>query len=132
MLRTFLQWTSMILTLEASYFLVRVNLGLSPKVIAELGTPYLDYHEETIKSLANQYIDTRIGLFLLLLSFVLQIANTLWPLSWVDPIADRNGVVASILFCIIVGVIALLCSRLYSKRIFNRSMQIIKDRDKKR
>jgi len=121
----------MILTLEASYFLIKVNLGLSAKIIAELGTPYFDYHEETIRSLSKQYVDTQMGFLLLLLSFALQIGNALWPLRWVDFDIAWSGAVASIAFCIIVFVIAYSWSSIKSKRIFNQSTQIIKNRSKK-
>ncbi|MGB7582143.1 MAG: hypothetical protein WBL85_06825 [Sedimentisphaerales bacterium] len=132
MIRTFIQWTSMILTLEASYFLVKVNLGLSPKAIAEISIPHLDYNnEESIKILTKQSVDTKIGLVLLILSFALQIVNALWPLSWNDFGIDRCGAAFSIVFCIIVFIIAYYYSRIKSKRIFNQSMQIIKNRSKK-
>ena len=70
----------MILTVGASFFLLKSNLGLSIKTIVELSIPHLDYHEEILKSLTKQSVDTRVGLFLLLLSFTLQIGNALWPL----------------------------------------------------
>jgi hypothetical protein len=120
----------MILVLEASWFLIKVNLSLSAKVIAELGTPYFDYHEETIRGLAKQKVDSRIGFILLLLSFILQMVNSLWPMSTDEFSTDKNGALISILFCIIVGTIAFLYSNHSSKRLFEQSMQIIKNRRK--
>jgi hypothetical protein len=131
MVRTFIQWTSMILTLEASYFLIKATLELSAKTIAELGTPYTDYHEETIRSFAQQKVNTQVGFWLLLLSFVLQVVNALWPLSWDDFSIDRCGAASSVIFCVIVFIIAYSWSNIKSKRIFNQSMQIIKNRSQK-
>ena len=131
MFRTFIQMSAMILTVEASFFLLKANLGLSAKIIAELSTPYFDYHEETLRSLTKQSVDTRVGLFLLLLSFALQMVNALWPLSWNDFGIDWCGVLVSIAFCIVVFVISYLYTRHNSKRLFDQSMQIIKNRHQK-
>jgi hypothetical protein len=131
MLRDFIQTTAMILAAEASFFLLKVNLGLSAKTIAELSVPHLNHREETVKSLAKQSTDTRVGFFLLIFSVVLQIGNALWPLTWDDLGTDWRGVLASILF----GIVVLISSYLYalhnSKKIFNQSMQIIHGRHKK-
>jgi uncharacterized membrane protein len=121
----------MMLTAEASFFLLKVNLGLSAKTIAELSIPHFDYHEETLRSLAKQSIDTRVGLFLLIISVVLQISNTLWPLSYNDFGIDWRGVLISIAFCIVVLVISYLYARHNSKKLFEQSMQIIKTRRRK-
>lgn len=131
MLRTFVQMSVMMLTIEASFFLLRSNLGLSAKAIAELSTPHFDYHEETLRSLTKQSVDTRVGLFLLLLSFTLQIGNALWPLRIGDFGIDWRGVLASIAFCIVVLVISYLYTRHHSRRLFDQSMQIIKSRHPK-
>jgi len=131
MLRTFIQMTVMMLTAEASYFLLKANLGLSAKTIVELSIPHFDYHAETLRSLTKQSVDTRVGLFLLLLSFALQTGNALWPLRIKDFGIDWRGVLASIAFCIVVLVISYLYTHHNSKRLFDQSMQIIKSRHQK-
>jgi len=50
MIRTFIQMTAMMLTAEASFFLLKANLGLSAKTIVELSAPHFDYHEEILKA----------------------------------------------------------------------------------
>lgn len=126
MLRTFIQMSVMMLTVEASFFLLRSNLGLSATMIAELGCSYWDYNEKAIRSLTKQSVDTRVGLFLLLLSFALQIGNSLWPLSWDDFGIDWRGLLTSIAFCIIVLIISYLYTGHKSEKLFEKSIQIIK------
>lgn len=128
MLRTFIQMTAMILTLEASFFLIKSNLGLSVKTIVELSIPYFDYHEETLRSLTKQSVDTRVGFFLLLISFALQMGNALWPLRYKDLIFDWLGGLASIVFCAIVLVISCHYSSRKQKKLFDQCMQTIKQR----
>jgi hypothetical protein len=122
--------SAMILTLEASFFLLKANLGLSPTTIAKLSIPHLDYHEENFKSLARQSANTRVGMFLLLVSFALQMGNALWPLSWKDFGIDWHGVLISIGLCIIILVLADQYSRFLSNKIYDRSIEIIKTNPK--
>ncbi len=131
MVRTFIQMSVMMLTVEASFFLLKANLGLSAKTIAELSIPHFDYHGATLRSLSKQSVDTRVGLFLLLLSFALQMLNALWPLSIDDLGIDWRGVVTSIVFCVIVMVISYLYGHHNSKKLFDQAMQIIKNRNEK-
>jgi hypothetical protein len=126
MIRTFIQMTSIILTLGASVFLLKANLGLSPKIIAELSRPHLDYHEGVLKSLSKQSADTRVGFILLLISFILQMGNSLWPLRWKDFGIDWYGVLISIGFCVIILALADMYSRSLSKKFCDQSMQLIK------
>ena len=128
MIRTFIQMSVMMLTVEASFFLLKANLGLSAKTIAKLGSTCFEYNGEVLRNLAEQSENTRVGLFLLLLSFVLQMGNTLWPLRWDDFGIDWSGVLASIVFCIVVMVISYLYGCRNSKKLFDRSMEIIKSR----
>jgi len=128
MLRTFIQMTAMILTLEASFFLIKTNLGLSVKTIVELSTPYFDYHEEILRNLAKQTVDTQVGLFLLLLSLTLQMGNALWPLRYKDFCIDWYGILASFIFCTLVLAISYLYTYCRSKKLFSQCMQIIKQR----
>ncbi|MBN2314170.1 MAG: hypothetical protein JXM79_09590 [Sedimentisphaerales bacterium] len=131
MFRTFIQMSVMMLTIEASFFLLRSNLGLTAKMIAELGSSYWDYHERTIRNLTRQSVDTRVGLFLLLLSFALQLVNSLWPMRWVDFGIDWRGLMISIIFCVIILIISYFYTRYKSGKLFEKSMQIIKSQHQK-
>lgn len=128
MLRTFIQMTAMILTLEASFFLIKTNLGLSAKTIVELSIPHFDYHEETLRSVTKQSVDTRVGLFLLLLSFALQMGNALWPLRIDDFSIDWFGILISFTFCLIVFLISYLYASHKSNEVFDQCMHVIKQR----
>jgi hypothetical protein len=133
MIRTFIQTTVIILTIGASYFLLKVNLGLTPDIIARLSTTYFGGNEEVAQTLARQSADTRIGLYLLIISFALQIWNLLWPLT-IDDIGavNRQGVLFSIVFCIILLTLAHWCSNKISNKLFTKSTQIIIERREKK
>jgi hypothetical protein len=126
MIRTFIQMTSLILTLGASFFLLKANLGLSPKIIAKLSHLHLDYHEETLKNLSEQSANTRVGFALLLASFILQLGNSLWPLRWKDFGIDWCGVLISIGCCVIILAVAYRYSSSLSRQFYEQSMQQIK------
>jgi len=126
MFRTFIQMLAMILTLEASFFLLKTNLGLSPQIIAELSVPRYGYHEEILKSLSCQSADTRVGLILLLVSFALQMGNALWPLRWSDFNIDLRGVFISLICGVIVFAAGYWYSRSLSKTLYEESTQLVK------
>jgi hypothetical protein len=127
--RSFIQTTVIILTIGASYFLLKVNLGLTPDTIARLSITYFGLNKEVVKTLAKQSIDTRIGLLLLIISFVLQIWNFLWPLT-IDDIGAINGqgVLFSIIFCTILLTFAHWISKKISNKLFSKTMQVMKER----
>jgi hypothetical protein len=93
MLRTFIQITSIGLTLTAAIILAKGNLTMSPRVIAELQISRAGYHETVIHSLSSQSADTRVGIVLLCLAFALQLWNSLWPMRYVDYKVNSLGVI---------------------------------------
>ncbi|MBN2313772.1 MAG: hypothetical protein JXM79_07565 [Sedimentisphaerales bacterium] len=132
MIRTFIQMSAMILTLAATFFLLKANLGLTPKMIAKLSIPHTDYlSDEFVMSLSKQSADTRVGVALLLLSFTLQMVNSLWPLRWKDFGFDWHGVLVSVGLCIIIVAFADRYSRYLSKKLFDQSIKVIKSRSEK-
>jgi hypothetical protein len=133
MVRSFIQTTAIILTIGASYFLLKVNLGLTHDTIARLSITYFGGNKEVAKTLARQSIDTRIGLFLLITSFALQIWNLLWPLT-IDDIGavNRQGILFSIGFCTILLTLAHWGSKKISNKFFTKSMQVIRERLEKK
>ena len=84
MIRTLVQGTALILTIEAAYFLVRGSLVLSVTAIAELSETKWDHSLEIARSLTTQQADAWVGIVLLLIGFTLQMVNALWPLRYVD------------------------------------------------
>ncbi len=125
MLRTFIQITSLILTLESAVFLAKGNLGLSTETIAELARTRLDYNAPVVTSLAEQRGDTWVGVILLLLAFGLQMANTLWPMSWNDFNINRRGALCALLVSVLVGLASYYLSAELSRRTEIRVKKIL-------
>lgn len=116
MLRTFIQTTALVLTLEASWFLLVGNLGLDVKMIAELASTKWGYNTEIAKTLAKQNSDTWMGLLLILVAFGLQLANSLWEMGWDDFAVNWKGV----MLALFVGLITFFVCGAVSKRIADR------------
>jgi hypothetical protein len=57
MIRTFIQVTGLVFTLEAAFFLAKANVGLSAEHIAELASIKWDYNPDVVRSLAQQRAD---------------------------------------------------------------------------
>ena len=120
MLRTFIQFTALIFTLESAIFLVWGNLQLSPRVIAQLAATKLDYNPDVIKNLSKQYADTWIGVFLLLAAFAFQMWNVLWPMSMGGFMVNLWGVIIAIL----IGLVVFRLCFLESKKIAARNQKM--------
>ena len=95
-LRSAIQVSALVLTLEAAFFLAKGNLGLAPEVIAQLAATKVGYNLDVARSLSMQAADTWVGFVLLLGAFVLQVANSLWPMRWKDFTVSRPGVVVGL------------------------------------
>ena len=91
MLRTFIQMFALLATAESAVFLAKGSFALSPRDIGALSGTYLGYNPALIASLAQQTADYRVGIVLLVVALSLQMANTLWPMSWADFEVSRNG-----------------------------------------
>lgn len=111
MLRTFIQVTGLILTLEAAIFLAKGNLGLSAGAIAQLSSAKWDYNADLIQNLAQQRADTWVGVLLLLLAFALQMGNALWEMRFDDDIVHRGAVAYGVVFCAVIAFGAFFLSR---------------------
>ncbi len=113
MLRTFIQTTAIVLTLEASWFLLVGNLGLGVKTIAELSATKWGYNLDAAKTLAKQNADSWMGFALLLIAFCLQLANSLWEMGWDDFAVNWKGVALALG----VGLISFFVCRAISNKI---------------
>jgi hypothetical protein len=111
MIRTFIQITSLVLTLEAAIFLAKGNLGLSPQAIAEISSTKWDYNSDLISSLAQQRADTWVGVVLLLGAFFLQMANALWPMRYVDFDVHKGAAAYAVVFSVVLGFGALFLAK---------------------
>lgn len=120
MWRTFIQTSALILTLEASYFLLRSNLALETEKIFRLASPGFGFTPAVAEALAVQSADTTIGLGLLLLGFALQMANLLWPMRYKDFGVDRKGVILSVAGGVLVFIVSLCVASSMAKRQIDR------------
>jgi hypothetical protein len=111
MIRTFIQITSLVLTLEAAIFLAKGNLGLSAQAIAEISSTKWDYNSDLITSLAQQRADTWVGVVLLLGAFFLQMGNALWPMRWADFDVHKGAAVYAVAFSVMLGFGAFFLAR---------------------
>ena len=125
MLRTFIQITSLLLTLESAIFLAKGYLGLSIETITELARTRWNYSSPVVTSLAEQRGDTWVGVVLLLLAVGLQMVNALWPISWDDFSINRRGVVYALVVSALVGFASHCVSRELARRTEVRVKQIL-------
>jgi hypothetical protein len=96
-MRTFIQITSILLTLESAIFLAKGSLGLSPQAIAELSTTPWDYNPGLINNLAQQRADNAVGVLFLIVAIALQLWDIFRPARQEDfPIHRRAAAIAVI------------------------------------
>jgi len=86
--------------------MVKASLGLSALDIAGLVGTYTGFNPHLIHSLTEQVTDYRIGTILLILAFILQMINVLWPIRWVDFGVSKKGALLALLIGAIMFVTA--------------------------
>jgi hypothetical protein len=117
MVRTLIQITALILTVEAAYFLLQGNLGLSPNDIAKVASTKYGSNSEIVKSLSKQKGDSWVGFALLLSAFLLQLINSFWEMRWTDFSVSKCGIILSIF----IGIIIFIGCRFVSKGITEKT-----------
>lgn len=100
MMRTFIQVSAVVLTLGSSIFLIKGNLNLTPEVIVGLSLTRFGGNPEVMKNLCDQKGDTIVGFSILMLAFLLQLWNLLWPIRYKDFDVNRKGVLAALVVSI--------------------------------
>jgi len=126
MLRTFIQVTALSTVLLSSIFLIKGMIALSMQDIAELSTTEWDHNLDVAKNLTRQHSDTIVGFVLLLLSFILQSINLLWPISWVDFAVNKKGVIVALIVSILVFFVAKGVSNFLFKNSYKQVENILK------
>ena len=124
MLRTFIQILALVTTLESAIFLAKGSFGLSAQDIAALGGTYLGYNPHLIRALARQTADYRAGLILLVLAFSLQMANTLWPMRWMDFEVSRKGALFALAFGAVLLVVTWWLANLHASSVERQVREI--------
>lgn len=125
MFRTLIQVAAITLTLAASFFLLKGNLSLSAAHIAELSETRWNYNQPVLQSLSRQQADTKLGFIFLLVAFVLQLGNLLWPMRYVDFEVNKLGVVVALVVSAILFVGGLLGSKVLGQRIERQAVGIL-------
>ena len=97
MLRTFIQVTTVIIVVISAFFLVRGIAFLSPQDLAELSKLKFQFDLNVARNLIYQRSDTIVGFSLLLLSFLLQMINLLWPMRIGDFAVNKKGVILALI-----------------------------------
>ena len=126
MLRTFIQFTALLQTAISAIFLVKGVAGMSVKNMAELSQTRWGYSTAVTKSLAGQKADAMVGSALLFLSLVLQIINSLWPLSWNDFGISHAGVALAVVISIAIFFIGRRVSCSLQQKWYAQAEQILK------
>lgn len=130
MIRSFIQMTALILTLGASIFLLKSNIGLTPETISKLSSTYWGYNTPIAKEFAGQAANTRVGVILLLVAFILQIINALWPMRWKDFGINWHGILIALGCSIILLIFAHLYSKKISEKMHKETIKIFQEQEK--
>ena len=104
MIRNALRVSCLFITILAAFFLAKGGLALSPEAISELAATKYDYNPSLILSFSAQRADTFVGVLLLLIGFLLQLADVLWPRRVMDVEVQRSAIALtiSIMFATVV------------------------------
>ncbi len=121
MIRIRIQVIAILIGLLSAFFLARSTFYLSPQDIAELSTSKWGSNPNITISLNHQCSDTKVGFFLLFISFILQATNFVGLPLRKSLIASRKGIAVAIISLIIVGFLA----HLVSNRLFNNTVKQI-------
>jgi len=124
MLRSFVQFTALCLTLVAAIFLIKGNLTLSIQDIAKITQTTYSYNKEVVLNLSGQQADTMVGFFILMISFGLQMANSLWEMRFVDFAVNKNGLIISLIVSALIFILAWYISNVLGDGIANEVLKI--------
>ena len=130
MLRSFIQMSALILTLGASIFLLKSNLGMTPDNIANLSSTRFDFSQPIAETFTKQAADTRVGSILLLIAFILQMINALWPMRWKDFGIDWHGVLIAIGFTIVLLTFSHWYSKYLAEQSYKNTLDILQNERK--
>lgn len=128
MLRTFIQVQAILLVLISSYFLIKGMLSISAKDLAELSKTKWGYNKAVTKNLTIQRADTIVGFVLLLLSFLLQTVNLLWPMRYRDFGVSTIGFIVAVITSAIILLTAIKYSG-FLQRVYYKDVMKILNKD---
>lgn len=120
-----IRYIAILLTVLSSFFLIRGIIFLSAENLAELSTSKWGYNLEIAKNLVRQRTDTVVGFCLLVLSFILQSIDFLWPLRLKTLPASKNGIIIAIVWISIISLGAFWCAHFLYERSFIQVQSIL-------
>lgn len=130
MFDSFIKVTTLALTLQASFFLIRSNFKITPESIANL-TALCDHKIKFVtKEHAARTADTRIGGFLLFAAFCFQITDLCWS-QWDRSFGVNRSEVLSALVMSMILFASLYCyAKHLTKKIYIQVIRIHLGNDK--
>ncbi len=126
MLRTFIQVMALGVTLISSFFLIRGTIFLSAENIAEVSRSKWDYNLDVARNLTQSHVDTKIGFCFILLGFILQLINQLWPMRVSDFDVNRTGVLLAVMTSLMLLLIGWCASHALQENSYKKVEQILK------
>ncbi len=106
MWRTFIQITALCLTLGSAFFLIKGVLFMPTKDIAQISSTYWNYNSNLVKNMTGSRADTIVGFFILLISFLFQMINSLWPMRIGDFEVNKTGVVLGMMVSFLIVLVS--------------------------
>jgi amino acid transporter len=85
----------------------------------------MGYNPDLVDSLAQQRVDTWVGVILLLVAFFLQMWNTFWPVRIGDWSVHKIGAVSALVFSFTVGIGAFYLSKQVASNTADRVRTIL-------
>ena len=125
MIKVYIQIFSILTTLISSLFLLKGIIGLSPKDIAGLSTIYQIHNLELIDIFSQKSAHTKIGLALLLLSFLLQLLQIYFPVSGIWQLKNLRVIVYALSSVIIVSICAYFFADIITINLSKEVMDVI-------
>ena len=127
MLRTFCDYTALLLTLGASFFLLKGNLSLGVEDIAELSRTRFGYSEGVIENLATQQAASWVGFGLLIAAFLCQLRNALVRVKIGESGSPYyGGIVLAVIACAVISLGGWWGTGALASRTMNDAIQILK------
>jgi hypothetical protein len=115
------------LTLISSFLLVKGTFNSNIEDIAKLASTGWGYNLSVARNLSEQQADTKVGFWLLLLSFVLQTVNSLWPMAYQDFEINKNGLFLACVVSIIIFMFSVRVSISMANRSFSEVKSILEN-----
>ena len=127
MCKVYIQFCSILATLISSLFLLKGSIGLSPKAIAELSSMKYRYNSDLVHTFSHQSVDTKIGVSLLILSFLLQLLQSFYPVSDSSQLKNLKIILYALFSAIIVYISAYIFADHMANNLAKEVLEMFKE-----